>query len=95
LNPLDSRAALFIGPTAEVGDIIQTRQLQVWNRTLQPDELKYIIPPLATFKPSNPSDTQTCSIASSIKATALSSMGDAKNIFESTKAVFENATGTS
>jgi hypothetical protein len=86
LNPLETRGAMFIGPPVDVGDIIQARQLQVWNRTLQPNELKYIIPPLATFTPSNPGDTQTCSIASSIKASAL-------NSFEDAKAMFENATG--
>ena len=69
LNPLETRPSTFIGPPVDVGDILQVRQLQIWNRTLQPGELKYIIPPLATFTPSNPGDTPVCSIASSINST--------------------------
>ncbi len=87
LNPINIQASMFLGPPTEVGDIIQARQLQLWNRTLQPAELKYIIPPLATFTPSNPSDTQTCSVASSIKTSVVST-------FESAKDNFEKATGT-
>jgi hypothetical protein len=87
LNPINIQAGMFIGPPTEVGDILQARQLQLWNRTLQPGELKYIIPPLATFIPSNPGDTQACSIASSIKSSVVST-------FESAKSSFESATGS-
>jgi len=83
LNPVDVRPSIFIGPPTEVGDIIQARQLQLWNRTLQPGELKYIIPPLATFISSNPGDTQTCSVASSIQTSVVSSFDSVKNAFES------------
>ena len=91
LNPLETRGIMFTGPPTEVGDIVQARQLQIWNRTLQPNELKYIIPPLATFTPGNPSDTQTCSIASSIKATAIST---ADSAFSLGKDVLENVSGS-
>lgn len=69
LNPLETRPSTINGPPVEVGDILQVRQLQIWNRTLQPGELKYIIPPMATFTPSNPGDTPVCSIATSINST--------------------------
>jgi hypothetical protein len=90
LNPLQTSASMIIGPPTEVGDIVQARQLQIWNRTLQPAELKYIIPPLATFTPSNPSDTTTCSVASSIKSSIVSSFDSAfslgKDVVEKTGA---------
>ncbi len=77
-NPIDIRNSMFIGPSPDVGDIIQTRQLQIWNRTLQPAELRDIIPPLAVFTPGMIGDAQTCSVASQVGTAmeSLTSLGD-------------------
>jgi hypothetical protein len=74
-NPIEIRNGMFVGPDVDVGDIIQARQLQIWNRSLQPGEFKDIIPPLSTFTPTIISDTQTCSVAPST--------GSIKESFES------------
>jgi len=67
-NPIEIRNSLFIGPPVEVGDFIQARQLQIWDRLLQPAEFRDLIPPISTFTPSDPGDSQSCSVAPSIGA---------------------------
>lgn len=65
-NPIEIRNSLFIGPPVSVGSFVQARQLQIWNRALQPNEFHDIIPPLSTFTATDPGDTQSCSIAPTI-----------------------------
>ena len=60
---------------------LHTKEKSISSNILE--VLKYIIPPLATFTSSNPGDTQTCSVASSIQSSVVSSFDSAKNAFES------------